>query len=668
MSNIPDKNENPESKQKDDFWSSFTASPTKSEDNDEKQERSSWSMPWGSVHEDVRPDAGTKETKKTMFESKAKSTSGSQMSRSNDTDRLKPKSSISDRPKKGTVSKDKQTDKKDSALSSVKNVPHVKSKEKVESWDVSGWQEGEGHDIDLDLNVKTESENIPQVSLASTKLDSNINVETTIGDTLSKEHTHLQGKSEDIKSDLESESKKTKIQPRPPDEFKSDSLYEPQELIPVQSEHHSEKSGGSSSISVIDTISSVGVISLTDSSESDKLVTVESSPDLVVLGKNSPSVDITKNDMRKQSLELDSVEKDNSAICDTSDEVLSDKTSINLNDTDNVKQATESDDSNEVLEESKLEDTETETHAIITEKNKLDKVSSEEEITRKSSVLDEEHLEQTESTKDHSEDGSINTIIPSEENTPAAQQELPEGLKQNVPPFGSPSASIASSICSSETSKLDNSMDTCTSGTSDDTVVDPKIKLEEDEEDDITLDEDVKSHENVEVGSNEEDGIKTTDSIYSDSSGSSYVKCMIEEAMTDNGRLEDANSDSHSMGGEKSECSRSNGGNESGDDIDTTTSSDIEIISTPNSNNGECQKMVDLSPLKIALQKTARKGSPTHRRTDSGQSSISTTSREGQLSPGRDSYDEEHYGEDKRLSEEHSMYSALVPFLFPTES
>lgn len=183
-----------------------------------------------------------------------------------------------------------------------------------------------------------------------------------------------------------------------------------------------------------------------------------------------------------------------------------------------------------------------------------------------------------------------------------------------------PSSPLTTSS-SGEGSKLDSSMDT------DDTVVDRSTKAD-------------------------------SDSMESVSPSSSYVKCMIEEAMDDNVKTEDNSSDGYSVG--KSECSRSTGGQESGDEIDTTTSSDIEIISTPTS-NGESNKFIDLSPLKIALQKTAQRNDGSHRRNDShdSQSSSSSQSRDGhgeQMSPGRDTDSSEDGIEMKITSEEASKY------------
>ena len=80
-----------------------------------------------------------------------------------------------------------------------------------------------------------------------------------------------------------------------------------------------------------------------------------------------------------------------------------------------------------------------------------------------------------------------------------------------------------------------------------------------------------------------------------------------------------------------------NSGHTSGDEIDTTTSSDIEIISTPTP-NGEYrhERPFDLSPLRHALSRTMRRGSPPgHKRSDSSSSGQSTWSKNGDdlLSP-----------------------------------
>ncbi|XP_055954476.1 TATA element modulatory factor isoform X2 [Patella vulgata] len=187
------------------------------------------------------------------------------------------------------------------------------------------------------------------------------------------------------------------------------------------------------------------------------------------------------------------------------------------------------------------------------------------------------------------------------------------------------------SLCDS--SKLDSSVETGTSG---DTIVDPQ-----------------------DIGETSE-GVNNQGMLEQsyESLGGSFVKCMIEEAMEDTSRPDDSGSDGHSNG-EKSESSKfesenDKSGHESSDEIETTTSSDIEIISAPTP-NGE-YKLFDLSPLRIALQKTVQRGSTSHRRSDS-QSSSSTYSKAGesdQMSPGRDSlerqdidsgddYDTEHH-------------------------
>ncbi|XP_046579108.1 LOW QUALITY PROTEIN: TATA element modulatory factor-like [Haliotis rubra] len=182
---------------------------------------------------------------------------------------------------------------------------------------------------------------------------------------------------------------------------------------------------------------------------------------------------------------------------------------------------------------------------------------------------------------------------------------------------------------SSDASKLDSSMDTCTSG---ETVVGPSVVVERESDSD-----------------HEHDIEKSDESFPTTSPNSSFVKNMLEEAMEDVSKPEDSGSDNHSCG-EKSESSKveseidkSISGQESSDDIETTTSSDIEIISTPTPNGDKNERPFDLSPLRIALQKTVdrRRDRETHshRRTDS-QSSSSTYSKAGesdQMSPGRDS-------------------------------
>lgn len=231
------------------------------------------------------------------------------------------------------------------------------------------------------------------------------------------------------------------------------------------------------------------------------------------------------------------------------------------------------------------------------------------------------------SSADDTEDVTENESKSQPVDIPSSALDIDQYKMSDLPLSPSTASSLGGT--DSDTNKLDSSLDTYTS---DETVVGQKMTKSDDSipEDDTT--------ENIpDSTENQDDEIsKRLEEI---SPSSSYVKCMIEDAMDDSAKLEDTGSDTPS----KSECSRSTGGHDSGDEISTTTSSDIEIISTPTS-NGDGSRMVDLSPLKISLQKTARRGgSPTHRRTDS-QSSSSTNSREGQfeqLSPGRDYQDDE---------------------------
>lgn len=114
---------------------------------------------------------------------------------------------------------------------------------------------------------------------------------------------------------------------------------------------------------------------------------------------------------------------------------------------------------------------------------------------------------------------------------------------------------------------------------------------------------------------------------------SSYVKTMLEEAMVES--VKDTDSHTSSTSDKSSEMVRiesgMNSGHTSGDEIDTTTSSDIEIISTPTP-NGEYrqERPFDLSPLRHALSRTMRRGSPPgHKRSDSSSSGQSTWSKNG---------------------------------------
>ena len=168
---------------------------------------------------------------------------------------------------------------------------------------------------------------------------------------------------------------------------------------------------------------------------------------------------------------------------------------------------------------------------------------------------------------------------------------------------------------------------------------------------------------------NESDQIKLSPEHAGASSlaSSGYVKNMIEEAMVESLKESDSHSDRSS---DKSSDmvrieSGMNSGHTSGDEIDTTTSSDIEIISTPTP-NGEYRLMerpFDLSPLRHALSKTVRRGgSPTgHKRSDSGSSAQSNWSKNGDdlLSPEGNS--KKHH--DLETSHTHGKYACLTSFI-----
>lgn len=201
-----------------------------------------------------------------------------------------------------------------------------------------------------------------------------------------------------------------------------------------------------------------------------------------------------------------------------------------------------------------------------------------------------------------------------------------------------PGGGRASSTGSSDTSKFDSSIDT---------IVDRSVL---DSQSDVDLME--KDHQYSLFGDSSGGGSElgaggmNESGLLDDSSqslSSSYVKCMIEEAMEDSNKIEDSGSDNHSSG-EKSESSKVDSeleksvysGHESSDEIETTTSSDIEIISAPTPNgDSKYHTPYDLSPLKISLQRTGRDQG--HHRSDS-QSSSSAHSKAGEadrLSPER---------------------------------
>ncbi|KAK7494421.1 hypothetical protein BaRGS_00014313, partial [Batillaria attramentaria] len=207
------------------------------------------------------------------------------------------------------------------------------------------------------------------------------------------------------------------------------------------------------------------------------------------------------------------------------------------------------------------------------------------------------------------------------------------------------STATASSNESSETSRLDSSIDT---------IVERSPLPQENFQD-------VDDREEAQHGFREEQFSESLSDADVNSPSASFVKCMIEEAMEDASKLEDSGSDNHSE--EKSESSKVDSefeksvysGHESSDEIETTTSSDIEIISTPTP-NGE-KNIVDLSPLKFSLQKaaSARGHGQGHQRTDS-QSSSSTHSKgePEQLFPERDLDQERH--EWHREGKEHGQH------------
>ena len=140
-------------------------------------------------------------------------------------------------------------------------------------------------------------------------------------------------------------------------------------------------------------------------------------------------------------------------------------------------------------------------------------------------------------------------------------------------------------------------------------------------------------------------------------SSSSYVKTMLEEAMVES--MKDTDSHSSSTSEKSSEMVRiesgMNSGHTSGDEIDTTTSSDIEIISTPTPNGDYRQERpFDLSPLRQALSRTVRRSPPGHKRSDSSSSGQSTWSKNGEdaVSPVGGMHHEQDVVEEETNEEE----------------
>lgn len=136
-------------------------------------------------------------------------------------------------------------------------------------------------------------------------------------------------------------------------------------------------------------------------------------------------------------------------------------------------------------------------------------------------------------------------------------------------------------------------------------------------------------------GAEKLDSNKNDDSPRSVMSGSSYVRNLLEEAMAESGR------DSNTDNSHESEAIRESeypSGHTSADEIDTTTSSDIEIIShisTPSNNFRPLTidtKPFDVSPSRAhAWSRSMRSASPRgHRRSDSGSSAQSLQSRNGE--------------------------------------
>ncbi|XP_021343080.1 TATA element modulatory factor-like isoform X4 [Mizuhopecten yessoensis] len=671
--NKPTKEETSKQETKDDFWNTWVPSPQSegAEGATEKEgARSSWStMPWGSVHQDLEPKKKTSPTLPTSPESKGmKQKALDPISTTVQQSGVSKKAghSAKSEGKSSKRSTDKVTkNSSDNDRKAVGNIPVVESKEKVENWDSSSawssepliaWQ-GEGQESGADLDLEGSQHASFQGKGQELRPDSNYKKpnkenEESLTDLCPGNKELKMLEKEDSKGDktkelLPEDSDQT-ISSKTLDKDLSDSLLDDKST--------DCKTDKSSSISVIESVE--GVISFSDDSDGK----CDQSSSVSLLQTDSGEMFPCHSEgIEDHTIDLDSVviqtseTQDSGMASSVMDHEV--KESPNPADTGSELVICENIDTEKHASEGKDSETQDDKEEALSESTS-DPGSVMTKIDLKETSVDADNVLAQSSISSGSGEGTMEEII---KDPGVTEIDVLESLGSVHSP------STCSSLCSSDTSKLDSSMDT---HTSEDTVVDNRG--EDERVGEISQEEEISAGEvtpeeasykevtqntmsgSVQVSQQEtggqdlaeiqDDSHKITDSMFSVSSSSSYVKCMIEEAMEDNSRSEDNNSDCHSTGGEKSECSRSTGGQESGDDIDTTTSSDIEIISTPNSiNNGEPNKMVDLSPLKIALQKTARRESPTHRRTDSASSS-STHSREGQgeqLSPGRDSLEDE---------------------------
>ncbi|RUS88994.1 hypothetical protein EGW08_003241, partial [Elysia chlorotica] len=206
------------------------------------------------------------------------------------------------------------------------------------------------------------------------------------------------------------------------------------------------------------------------------------------------------------------------------------------------------------------------------------------------------------------------------------------------------SRDLACSTGSSDTSRLDSSADT---------VIVERTHQDSDPPADTGYS--LFGTDSTDAPQNQEEAEDKTDSPDPDASQdsssthSTYVKSLIQDAMDDlSNKTEDSGSDNHSNSEVKSESSKVDSeieksvysGHESSDDIETNTSSDIEILSAPHS-NGEgasgddvtkFHTPFDLTPLRLAQQGGQHREGSDSRSTSSSNSKAEEGER---LSPER---------------------------------
>ncbi len=284
----------------------------------------------------------------------------------------------------------------------------------------------------------------------------------------------------------------------------------------------------------------------------------------------------------------------------------------------------------------------------------MEEVKISDSVALVETTIAENDLEETTAGLDVTDNSEV---IDPENLTPQAEGEMESGRMSKA----STVLSLASSLSTSNTAtSMEGSLENR------DELSESNRTLTEDEYDTLPSLESSRVIDSEQIGADDsktqsemdtkiqgiKDGSKTrvntgrekSDSAESSSSGggsgsmssSGLVKNMLEEAMVESIKDTDSHTDSHSSSDMVRIESGATSGHTSGDEIETTTSSDIEIIShisTPTANGDT--PLVDLSPLRSAFTRSLRRNSPPgHKRSDSGSSSQSRNGEDGSGADG----------------------------------